>query len=389
MNHFFTIFIIYIIILYIMNINPNHQNIQINLRSDDPQVQGSTVGDSELDFQFSRIIEIPPNYVVNISANEVEIPHTYYTFSTQLNWVVEWYDINTGGPPDGTGWRMTIPLPRQHYTPCLIIKIYNDAVEAFKKIHDGSDPLDPTIAGNFPVLTFDCNKLKFKMESPNYQGFSFLIYQPPLTSQLTPPLLKDTKMWIRFWGIKSEFIVAGIPSVVVANATAPAQAYFESGNCVDCSRYHNIYLTLGNNFTTDSIDSLEKSNENCLAKIPVNAPFGSLISYHGDTKDSYLFRGLHFGRLSLALRDHEGDLIDLNGVRFNISILVQFVKKEYDVVRDLPHALPLETHDDYKGFTQDYIDQNTTKSPDKKRRLTRTFNTKKFVADIRKILGSN
>jgi hypothetical protein len=381
MNHFLTIFIIYIYIVYIMNINPNHQNIQINLRSDDPQVQGSTIGDSELDFQFSRIIEIPPNYVVNISANEVEIPHTYYTFSTSMKWIVEWEDVATG-----VGWRNSIFLPRQHYTPCLLIKIYNDSVEAFKKE-------SPTV-GNIPILTFDCNKLKFDFCSPNYQGFDFFL----LKSQDTVPLdivsNKDALMWCRFWGVNKDVIpstgaYAGVPTVNIPDATSPAQACFESPNCVDCSRYHNIYLTLGNNLTTDSIDSLEKSNENCLAKIPVNAPFGSLISYYGDTKDSYIFRGLHFGRLSLALRDHEGDLINLNGVRFNISILVQFVKKDYDVVRDLPHALPLETHDDYKGFTQDYIDQNTTKSPDKKRRLTRTFNTKKFVADIRKILGSN
>ena len=73
-----------------MNINPNHQNIQINLRSDDPDAQGSTTGDTELDFQFGRTIEIPPNYCINISANEIEIPHTYYTFSKNMVFEMTW-----------------------------------------------------------------------------------------------------------------------------------------------------------------------------------------------------------------------------------------------------------------------------------------------------------
>lgn len=306
-----------------MDIDPNHQNLQINLRSDDDDVQGSVEGDAELTFNFSRVIQIPHNYVVNISANEVEIPHSWYTFDVPMKFEV-YYGLYS--VPLAT-YKVEIDIPLRFYSACGFVKFVNAAFKA-GAITAGY-PIPPT-------FSFDCNTLHFRATAdPSYSWTWQATMRDALGNEdLT---ISQRNMVARFLGV--------IPPVTptagyIRIQSTIAGITFESVNCVDTSRYHNIYLTFGGGNTTGSIDSRTFAGESVLAKMPINAPFGSIISYSGNTLDSYLYHEQSLNRLTISLRDHTGLLINLNGTRFNVSLLIQFIKREIDLVRDLPAALP-------------------------------------------------
>ena len=290
-------------------INPNHQSIQINLRSDDDEVQGIVDGDVALSFDFNRTIQIPSNYVCNISVARAEIPVSYYSFDFEWEFQLSW---GVGGEE----WTVTVPIGIQNWSPCKIVNY----IKAYVITHQPAD------SGNYPLFTFNCNTLKYICTEGegNDEDSLQITMRKSGTGTFTT---NEAKLLITFFGLD----VGPEIALVLEPSSFSLVA--------DAARLHTISIT-SKVLNTDSIDS-RAGGEHVLAKVPVNAPFGSIVLYKGNLVDGYLYRQQSVNRIDIALRDHNGDLIKLNGGRYNVSLICQFVRRNDDIFHDLPMGLPL------------------------------------------------
>ena len=295
-------------------INPDYQNIQINLNSDDDAVHSSELqSDSDLFFQFNRTVTVPPNYNLNLSINQLEIPHSFYTFDEDIWLTVSypWFQ------PPTVPMEQQVLLPRGFYSISSLKKKVSDVMKA-----STNNPKPPQ--WNLTDVTFNPATLKWYWSN----GADAFKFQWSANSAKTAELQVDTLQMIkRFFGMPEEYTSTWTSSLVAG------VQQLASVNVADATRYHNLYIATGD-WSTGSIDSNNSASESVLAKIPVNAPFGSIINYKGNPDDGYLYQMRSFNQVSLSLRGHRGKLIQLNGGRFNISLLLQFIK------RDVPLQYP-------------------------------------------------
>lgn len=318
-------------------INPEHQNIQINLNSDDDAVHTSDYqSDSDLQFQFNRTIEIPPTYNLNLSLNQIELPHTFYTFDENIGLQVNYMNnIVQAGYPLST----IMEIPKGFYTVSSLKSLISKAMKA------STNAILPPSWDN----AFNPSTLKwtwtFAEGAAGIANFSFSWFPAQGGT-----FKNDTITMIqRFFGMTKE---AG----TLWTSSAGATQVITSTDVADTTRYHNVYVTC-ESFSTQSMDSNNMASESVLCKVPVNAPFGSIINYKGSIDDGYLYEMRSLNNIQLSLRDHRGKLIQLNGARFNISILLQFLTRQFSLLRDLPTALPAPTlqPSSFQTPAQDYI----------------------------------
>ena len=99
-----------------MEVDPNHQNILISLRSDDPSniVDDDNRYDTSISFAFNRNLEIPENHVLGITVLTAEIPHSWYTWDSDVIMAVTLTDTL------GNIYYSQYTFPAQNWSPCLI-----------------------------------------------------------------------------------------------------------------------------------------------------------------------------------------------------------------------------------------------------------------------------
>ena len=136
---------------------------------------------------------------------------------------------------------------------------------------------------------------------------------------------------LRFLGLESSESYCGNYQQQIANEprTRTFNPYW-AREIPDFTGHHNIYL--GTDLITNSVDSLSYGGEHILTKIPVSAPFGSMIHYNGETRGGTLLNQQFLSDIAIEIQDHHNHLIDLNGVRWNITLLIQFIDVELDEV---------------------------------------------------------
>ena len=307
---------IIIISLYynMYRINPEYQNVQINLNSDDDAVRKEdSTSDTDLSFQFNRIVTVPVNYNMNLSLNQIEIPHSWYTFDEDVSLKVK-YLLNIVGT---TPLEQDMIIPKGFYTISSLKKKVGDVM--------ASSTLNPK-PPQWNILGTTFNQSTLKWYWSNASRFQF-VWTVTKTDTL--------QMLQRFFGMPE---TAGKEW-----DSTPAQGGGEemtSVSVADATRYHNLYITTGD-FSTGSIDSNYRTTESALCKIPIDAPFGSIVNYKGSIDDGYLYQMRSFNKISIALRDHRSQLIELNGARFNVSLLLQFIKRDLTALgATIPRAIP-------------------------------------------------
>jgi len=296
------------------DINSNYQNVVINLRSDDDEVQGIVANDTELSYQFNRNLDIPLNYNLQVSVLSAEIPHSWYTWDEPIRMGLIW---------DDTGGNSTFALvqfPAQNWSPCL----FRGAFLAWRKTL-------PLAQQNID-MTFNMNTLKWTFGGTGTGNWAISI-----TAASGGALSKTSaaSVW-RCFGFTP-------PAQTLPTFYKPAWDYNTpvSTSVCDFTRFHTLSVT-SKLLNTSSIDSNspQVGDQHVLTKIPVNAPFGSIILYKGNLLDGYLYRTKRFNRVDLAIRDHDGSLVQLNGGRFNITLLCQYIKRTQDIINSMPELPP-------------------------------------------------
>jgi len=329
-------------------INPNYQNLLINLRSDDPSVNpgNNDPNDTSLFFPFSRTIEVPADNYLQISVLSAEIPNTWYSWDQDQQMRPYWYAAVDGptGPVAITDQVWTFPAKR--WTPCSWLASFNTQKAA------------KVTAGNFTqadadklVITWDKTTLKWDFSGGTASALAFFLLwgvdvgkpDPDIffTGVTVLPTLSDARSINSFFGFpmrrpggnykpsiwKPEYGDRFVFFTTLNNdGSATSVPNVPSEIVADASRYHTISIT-SRSLHTDSLDTIpnDVGDQHVLSKVPVNAPFGSIILFNGSTQDGFLFRNQRFQFVDLALSDHNGLDINLHGARFNITLIVKFI----------------------------------------------------------------
>lgn len=114
----------------------------------------------------------------------------------------------------------------------------------------------------------------------------------------------------------------------------PGAQGFQSQRCIDIhDSLHGLYLR--QNLTTRStLDNRTGTFSNILARIPINCNAGGVIFHTPANSTHRALTTLHsIQSLGIKLTDDANNTIDLNGLHFQISILVSFVKREPKRIR--------------------------------------------------------
>jgi len=88
----------------------------------------------------------------------------------------------------------------------------------------------------------------------------------------------------------------------------------------------NIYIT-SNNFILNNVNSSTPNNSSILCSIPIQSASGSIITYQNIYNVNNNVHNTHnLNLLHIKLTDQDGDLLDLNGCHFSLTIQLDISK---------------------------------------------------------------
>ena len=368
-------------------INPNYQNLLINLRSDDPSVNpgNNDPNDTSLFFPFSRTIEVPLDNYLQISVLSAEIPNTWYSWDQDQQMRPNWTKVDGTTPIIDQVWT----FPAKRWTPCSWLASFNTQKAA--KVTSGA--ITQADADRL-VITWDKTTLKWTFNGGTSSSLNNFFFTwgvdvgvptgyPDFFDVPVLPTLSDARSINSFFGFPMRRPDVNYNPIIWNPADGDRFVFFTTINplgaqgsntlvspiVADASRYHTISIT-SRSLHTDSLDTIpnDVGDQHVLSKIPVNAPFGSIILFNGSTQDGFLFRNQRFQFVDLALSDHNGLDINLHGARFNITLIVKFILR---VNPGLPIAPlpPLPSNiSTSKELESSFVDSRATRRKFKRRR---------------------
>lgn len=299
-----------------MEVDPNHQNILISLRSDDPSnlITDDDRIDTSISFSFNRNLDIPENHVLGITVLTAEIPHSWYTWDAEVIMAVTLTDTL------GNIYYSKYTFPAQNWSPCLIRGSFV------------AQRLTKTTREKDFNMSFDVNTLKWTSIYLDTTGGTpgvaeQFVVEWGLEFNATNTLVTG----LQLSDAKSIWRCFGVPPITTA-VTLPTWGAISTGYISpivsDFLRYHTISIT-SRILNTNSIDTNDSDvgDQHVMSKISTNAPFGSMILFRGSNLDGALYRQQRFNRVDLALQDHDGSQINLQGARFNIQLLCRYVRR--------------------------------------------------------------
>ncbi len=113
--------------------------------------------------------------------------------------------------------------------------------------------------------------------------------------------------------------------------TAQATSYTAQNIC-DLGGATNIYVRI-RNLTMNNLDSRGRTS-NIIASIVNNCNFGSFIFYVPPEVLYYQINENTVSHLDIELTDQEGNILDLNGADFNMTLTFHYVKQRQSSVKD-------------------------------------------------------
>ena len=131
----------------------------------------------------------------------------------------------------------------------------------------------------------------------------------------------------------SPHIEMGFPAVDVSFTTSSDDLL--STNVIDINgSIHGVYIRT-NLVSTGTLDSQSKTFSNILARIPINVQSGGIIfAVPSNQTHKTLVDIRSINTLTIRLTDERNRILDLNGLHFQLSVLVDFINAEKPIVRD-------------------------------------------------------
>lgn len=132
--------------------------------------------------------------------------------------------------------------------------------------------------------------------------------------------------------------------------TSAGTSYTASGIC-DLGGVTNIYIRI-RNITMNNLDSRGKTS-NIIASIVNNTNYGGYIFFVPPEVLYYQINESALSHLDVELTDQEGNIIDLNGADFNLTLTIHYVKQrestfKNSLLREIKEKLELKNKEPEK-----------------------------------------
>lgn len=145
-------------------------------------------------------------------------------------------------------------------------------------------------------------------------GINFTITYATLDNSFT---FTNTVNAFKLLSTSTCFEMLGFPSGFTYSSVANV---LKSTICINLFTIRNIYVS-SNNFILNNVNNSTPKNCNILCSIPIMSSSGSIITYsnhYNAYNEAHNTTNLTF--LHLKLTDQDGDILDLNGCHFSLTI---------------------------------------------------------------------
>lgn len=277
----------------------------IHIKSDD----ASQYIDPELTTGFSidlqDAIRCEEDELMLISLNSLEFPYSFYGVDYRNKYlnIIESQDDNT------LQYNISIVLPEQNYNA------YEFGTTLQQLLNDNTQHnIQYTISYDKKL-----NKYNFLISKQHH------------------------KVILNFTNSDSPYIQMGFnkgSTVIFSHGiTTP------SVNSIQMFPHHALYVR--SSLTTNNISSSTKSFTDIMQKVPINANPNGLIYHYPINSHDNLTDIKTFSSIQIRITDQENLLIDTQGLHFELSILIKFVKKiNYQKINRNYGSIPIQIIDD-------------------------------------------
>lgn len=266
-------------------------------------------------FQYilKESIEIPTNQRCLISLDSSTIPYSFYTIRKFVNDLIPMKIVD-----DDSGLTGNISpgfiIPPANYTAFTLASYLSANIP----LATGDTNWNNTFQGNFKLdITFsqDTNKFTYKLTpTDNSKNWSlYFLFDSPLSSE------RD-----KYANVETGFDFVD-KRIQYASGQDPAYECI-SDNVIDISgSIHGMYVRT-NLVNSGTLDSQNGTFSNILARIPIEVASGGLIFSTPSNNTSRNIVDLRsINSLTIRLTDERNREVDLNGLHFQIAILIEFV----------------------------------------------------------------
>ena len=259
--------------------------IHLNSRDADKNYSNNT---SYCLFTLDTPIEIDDNHAALVSLNSAIVPYSMYNIRQGINTKIPYRTV--GGT---TGY---VELDIGNYTISTL------ATEIRTKLNSG--PYTGAPLAQTYVVAFDRKTMKYKFSCGTAEcHFDFSLQNDTAHIELGFPVLGTSS------NINSTPIFS--PNVPDVNGSV-----------------HSLFIRT-NLTSKSSIDSHTKSFSTILAKIPIDVNFGGVLFMNPrDNLHKVLLDIKQINQVVVRLTDEQNRLFDLNGLEFNLSIMIDIVNKK-------------------------------------------------------------
>tara|TARA_Y100001937_G_scaffold36481_1_gene52275 strand:- start:4005 stop:5066 length:1062 start_codon:yes stop_codon:yes gene_type:complete len=272
------------------------------------KIENDTSFDLTSYFQYilKENIEVPLHQRALISLNSATIPYSFYNIRLGINDVLSAKATNTNS---GLSLELEHTIPAGNYTALTLA----DNIKSF--MNNTLQKSGHNITYVFEML-FDSDRQKYIYSATTTEAH-------PIQIEF---LFQDEDLL-------SPHIEMGFPAVDVSFTTSSDDLL--STNVIDINgSIHGVYIRT-NLVSTGTLDSQSKTFSNILARIPINVQSGGIIfAVPSNQTHKTLVDIRSINTLTIRLTDERNRILDLNGLHFQLSVLVDFINAEKPIVRD-------------------------------------------------------
>lgn len=295
---------------------------------------------SYCEFHLDTPIEIDEDKAALISLNSAVIPYSFYNIREGINdsIAIQVTNISTVGL---TSPYLYITIPKGNYTVSTLKKTLEDVFAADTWVNNGVENPAVGQVGHKSILSNTNYGAPIKIEYERHtMKFKFKLSvapqvgtQPSFFFDFSAPNIKG----------KTAHVELGFNELASSSVFRHTDNTAESINVPDVNgSVHTIFIRT-NLTSQSSIDSFTKSFSTILGKMPIQSNFGSILFYNPRDNLHRVMLDTHIiSSIVIRVTDEENRLVDLNGLHFNASIMIDIVNKTKKQIKETRRIKELE-----------------------------------------------
>lgn len=252
-------------------------------------------GTSDVKFRVNSAVSSGnEQYCMAVGVHNASIPHTWYNiFGTR--WTIY---FGYGGVTTLSG-----SIPRKNYTATTLASAFQTSVN--------DAMIAAGLAGTF-VVAYD--------SETNYMTFSNSVVA--LVAPWYFVFVQDSC----YLELGLRFLAQGRSSTVTSRLNATGTAYILTpAAMVDLSAFHGIYINMQSHVSNAQASYNGLNQTSILARVPVRNPFGGIETFEPDNITYIYLPNAALTDINITLTGDDGNLLELNGVDWTLTLHVKFM----------------------------------------------------------------